>query len=549
MADLVNFKQMLMAEAEQNGLPNLVLSQNTDLGQIASRIVGVDNRAEGESAAALAGRYVDEFTAALSEEANADILKLYEEVVAVFADKFNKVFGEIAAVKGHAAELAGEMERVKNDILARDPFVAAHTGLSTLNTDFPVRDWSVIGVVGSKPYIIGRVNGSVAADGAEVPEAFSAHHFNLAIDNLKSAERLQDVQFTPETRVNILETIKNACGEAAPADVEAGFDMLTIGARFNAYINALASKDMDPANIYKTIVAFTAAIENVYTVIGVIQSEMVDLGNSNRAIMDANIEKAKVICELMAYYIAMHRESTYAEALLLPDGALNKDTMDKFTQAGGTPIMVAHYIRAMFKDKLEAIPVRGVPVDSIINSATALADRVKRDIANAEGRISLATNKARVTAFKHVAGKYIINEVEQKFADKDPVAKTAIVEKITMAVCPAIVQAITMYEISFMDACLSLIMESGDPRSFAYAMFKKLGAAYVNRADLGGDIDQSAIDVVESKVIADFLSEFVVTRLCAYEDCRDMTVSAPVVPAEQPAEQTPADATPSQEGE
>ena len=118
-----------------------------------------------------------------------------------------------------------------------------------------------------------------------------------------------------------------------------------------------------------------------------------------------------------------------------------------------------------------------------------------------------------------------------------------------MAVCPAIVQAITMYEISFMDACLSLIMESGDPRSFAYAMFKKLGAAYVNRADLGGDIDQSAIDVVESKVIADFLSEFVVTRLCAYEDCRDMTVSAPVVPAEQPAEQTPADATPSQEGE
>ena len=111
MADLINFKQALMAEAEKTQeLPPVVMSESTDLGQMVSRITGVDNRGEGESAAALVGRYVDEFTRALNEEANADVLKIYQEVVDVIADKIIHVFGEISAAKTHAEEKAGEME-------------------------------------------------------------------------------------------------------------------------------------------------------------------------------------------------------------------------------------------------------------------------------------------------------------------------------------------------------------------------------------------------------------------------------------------------------
>lgn len=547
MADLINFKQALMAEAEKTQeLPPVVMSESTDLGQMVSRITGVDNRGEGESAAALVGRYVDEFTRALNEEANADVLKIYQEVVDVIADKIIHVFGEISAAKTHAEEKAGEMEKIKNDILARDPYVAAHIKAPELNIDFPMFDWSAISVVGSKAYIIGRVNGSVTVDEQEVPESFSMHHFNLAVEEMKKMEGIKDVEFTPETSEIIINTIAENC-TMPKEDIVVGFEYLKKATAFNQVINLLAEKDLDPSKIFSNILYFSGTIEKVSCVITAITSDIVDLGAANRKLIDDNISVARVYLELMAYYIAMHRETSYADALLLPNGALNKDTYDAFVAEGGKNIMIAHYIRAMFKDDLSAIPVRGVPASSIIKSATALEERVKRDIANVEQRIQIATNQARIAAFKHIAGQYINSAIAQLIPDADDVQKAAAANKVFVAVAPAIVHAINMYDISFMDAALSLIMEVSYPNTFVFAMFKKLGAAYVNRVDLGGNVDQAAIDIAETGVIADIVSEFVVKKLYCYEECKDMTPKAPVVPQQPAPAPAPAEGEPSEQ--
>lgn len=548
MADLVNFKQGLMVYAEQhNSLPNIVLSQATDLGQAANGVIGVDNRSEGESAAALVGRYVDEFAAAFTDESNSEMVSIFNEVVEVCSDKLIHVFTKIAGVKEHATSLSGEMEKTVQQMLARDPFVSAHAGVSTINVDFPIHEWCAVGAVGSNAYIIGKVNGSVTVESAEVPETFSMHHFKLACDNLKDAEPIKDIEFSEESKTAFVNAIHEATSDVSINVIKEGVDCLTISKQLNVVVNALASKDIDPSKIYTTIQFFSNMINCLVIVTDVIQSGTVEVSNSSKDALDENIEKARMMCVLMAYYIAMHRETSYKDAILLPDGSLNKDNLDAFYQGGGNNQMVAHYIRAMFKDDLNSIPVRGVPADSIVKSATALEERVKKDIANVEGRIAVATTQARVAAFKHISSVYLKEELKQRFGDKDDVTLGAIYRKVEAHVFPAICNAITMYNITFLDATLSMIMESSYVGTFAYAVFKKLGAAYINRANIGGTIDQAAIDIVEIGVITDIVSEFVISKLCCYEECKDMTVTAPVVPETTQDQSSTAGAEPAQE--
>lgn len=553
MADLVNFKQNLMVFAEAHaGLPCVVLNQNSDFSQELDRLIGVDNKGEDESVTALVGRYVDEFAGALGDPANEAVVAKFNEIVDCFYEKINCVFKEIFGIKNHAAELAQDMEKLANDMLARDPFVSVHTGKSTLNIDFPVFGWDAIATVGSAIYLTNKVNGSVTVEEGEVPETFSLHHFRLACDNLKDAQGVEPITISLEATTAAIDQIKEALPTIPVDSITQVWKQLTTAGATNFIVAALANKDVDPSVIFKNIVEFSNFIETSIPVMDAISTGVVDLGNETMDKLSGNMQKLRWIAEMCGYYIAMHREFSYKGAILLPNGALNKDEVEAYNAAGGTPLMIAHYIRAMFKDDLNAIPVRGVPSNSIITSASALEERVKRDMNNIESRISLATTQARVHAFKHIGCIYIAEEVKKQNPEVDEVTLGSMANCKGKDVVKRIAGNINMYNISFLDAALSLIIEGSFEDTFLECVYKKLGAAYLNRANVGGDIEQGDIDIVESGVIADLVSGFIAHKMLATDECKDMTVKAPVVPPvaeaatpEQPV--APKEGEPSQE--
>ena len=175
--------------------------------------------------------------------------------------------------------------------------------------------------------------------------------------------------------------------------------------------------------------------------------------------------------------------------------------------------MLAEFIRFMYADDASKIPVAGIKIKPIIDGAAAVSERVKKDIANVEGRVAIAMNLARSTAFKIVIRDYFTKQFTRKNEGADLNAVSAhVADAMTKCAMP-IVDAIQQYHVNFVDASMNAIVNSEYKGSFTEHLFKELGAAYISATEQNGNITAQDLRQVDVSVIAKLICKFVVDNL------------------------------------
>lgn len=516
-SNLCTFKQLLAAHVGSGKpLPNVILADGNELGQAFSRLVMTDQPKEGETPGDTAARYLDEICASLGMEENQEACKAFEETVGVFTTKIKNAWDTVSAIRDTGRELAGEMERICSDQVSKNEFVSKHLNYNQLKTDFPVFSWDGTKIFGSITDVIKTVNSLATADKENVSEEINADKFNIITLDMSKFDQIEDVNVSEESRQAAIDSISALGLGVTAGDIENVVDAVTGINKNCPVVQALSSlKDVANAQIhlFSNIKLFDSAITSFVPVLDVIISEQVDPIPASKEIVIANAKRILTVLQIAAYYEYMQRTTAFRESILLQGGLVNEDQFAQFKEAGGTVTMLAEFIRFMYADDASKIPVAGIKIKPIIDGAAAVSERVKKDIANVEGRVAIAMNLARSIAFKIVIRDYFTKQFTRKNEGADPNAVSAYVADAMAKCAMPIVDAIQQYHVNFVDASMNAIVNSEYKGSFTEHLFKELGAAYISATEQNGNITAQDLRQVDVSVIAKLICKFVVDNL------------------------------------
>lgn len=538
MANLVNFRTYMANIADQNGLPPVCLCDSTDLSMALSKLITVDNRGADETNGQVTQRYIDEICASLCKPENKEIADKLNAVVACFKDKLATSIKSVKDIKENAKQLAADMEKVAQDYLAADPFVSKHLKLTTLSTDYPEWKWEGPLMIGSPSIIANTVNAKFAASEDSVSDAFDYKNLTNSILYIRKEHPIKAVD---EMDAATIDEFVNSISEVLPdMSVETIKEVVEVllGVKL---INSIYSQlegiaHLDPALIFKTVQEFDGYIQKFYPVADAVASGTVAVPETSKDVLVSNATSLKVLCVHFAYFELMERNTVMRQSILLQGGLINSDEKSAYEEAGGTQQMIAHYIRFMYNDDVSKIPVRGVPSKVIIESAAHNEKVVTESMTNIANRIAVVTTKAHVFAFKHVATQYLNHLIERTAGEETNKVDNAITfTRLSDIALTPVANSILQYDIGFVDACMTLIINAEFRDTFVEKLANELGAKYLATVNAAGGDEVNDLDfkVAEMDVIARMVSGFVAEHLVGVCECKDMTVKTPVVPAQE----------------
>ena len=172
----------------------------------------------------------------------------------------------------------------------------------------------------------------------------------------------------------------------------------------------------------------------------------------------------------------------------------------------------------------------------IIESAAHNEKVVTESMTNIANRIAVVTTKAHVFAFKQVATQYLNHLIERKIGEGANTVDNAIMfTRLSDAALTPVAKSILQYDIGFVDACMTLIINAEFRDTFVEKLANELGAKYLATVNAAGGDEVKDLDfkVAEMDVIARMVSGFVVEHLVGVCECKDMTVKSPIVPAQE----------------
>lgn len=538
MANLVNFRTYMANIADQNGLPPVCLCDSTDLSMALSKLITVDNRGADETNGQVTQRYIDEICASLCKPENKEIADKLNAVVACFKDKLATSIKSVKDIKENAKQLAADMEKVAQDYLAADPFVSKHLKLTTLSTDYPEWKWEGPLMIGSPSIIANTVNAKFAASEESVSDAFDYKNLTNSILYIRKEHPIKAVD---EMDAATIDEFVNSISEVLPdMSVETIKEVVEVllGTKLinSIYIQLEGIAHLDPALIFKTVQEFDGYIQKFYPVADAVASGTVAVPETSKDVLVSNATSLKVLCVHFAYFELMERNTVMRQSILLQGGLINSDEKSAYEEAGGTQQMIAHYIRFMYNDDVSKIPVRGVPSKVIIESAAHNEKVVTESMTNIANRIAVVTTKAHVFAFKHVATQYLNHLIERTAGEETNKVDNAITfTRLSDIALTPVANSILQYDIGFVDACMTLIINAEFRDTFVEKLANELGAKYLATVNAAGGDEVNDLDfkVAEMDVIARMVSGFVAEHLVGVCECKDMTVKTPVVPAQE----------------
>ena len=517
-SNFMTFKTLLGKRVQEGGkIPSFVLKNNSDLGQAFDRVVTSEKVLENETPGQTTERYIDEICESLGKEENSKVVSSFNDAVAAFTSKMKNAWDAVTAIKETGNELAAQMEKVVADQLSTNEFVSKHLNYSNLKADFPVFTWDGTKVMGSMQEIIKKVNALMTNEG-EPSEELNMSLFNIIISDMSKYGSVTPLEnYSEDARKAAIDALMQICQNIPAETVAIAVDAMT-GVDTNCPVHKALGEIRNLAfaqsHLFENVKLFDNAITSFFPIYDlIITGQVVPIPSAKETIVE-NAKSLVKVLEIAAYYEYAQRTGVLREAFLLQGGMVNADTEEEFKKAGGTTKMIGEFIRYMYNDDMDKIPVTGIKSEPIVSSAASVSEKVSKDIANVSSRITLAKNMARTSAYRIVMRDYISKTIKREDENIDGGQLSTQIEQKMKAIIMPIVEDIRQYGVNFIDAAMNGIVGVQHPGSFVEHLFKELGAAYISATDNTDTVtaaDLRQVDVrVMSKLIATFLADTLV---------------------------------------
>lgn len=506
------FKLLMMEYVKANKIPAIKFAENSSLKDAFRSICGngTDCSPAITDEAAL-GAYIDQIAASQNNELTKGMaFAELDKLIDICANKINDSMAILRSLKDEVTIVAGDINNKLNDSLARDPVMSAYMQKTTLQTEYSVVSWQDILLLSPERVIVRAIN---QLTGQQDVDSCNRNTLLLAIQRLPFVNKsvstgvYADLALSPENRKKMIDTIQatfcqpGITSAVLVEDVAIAVDIITNAGKARRFMDSVVknvSGQMPSIDCCIVLLKYIRILQPICNALRQGTFELDEVGTNS---MLANIKAVQQYLEVAAYYLIIHRYSSFRDGLVLSNLMLNPDNYEDFKSKGGDTIMIAHHLAARYKNV--KLPIPGVTGDSILTTASAIKAAVDRDMVTAGQRATIAKNDATLGAMKHVLTEYII-----KFKAAHP----GMLITVDADVISYLANQTVIKGISIEDTVYDMLINLSYAGSFVQTIYQRLGSAYFKGLAATATISEHDARMIEGNVFIDLITTFLIDR-------------------------------------
>ena len=289
-----------------------------------------------------------------------------------------------------------EVEALRESVDARmaqlmdqENLTATVTPNTEINTDYTIMDWDSI--INSQ--------GGVAVLTSAISEYLNGYTPTAGMNDLtvllnSSLLVIKDLAIDPDTAADIQSRVSQRLSPTTDVQVVRDImELVTSPYAFDRLVASHLRAALTTTDYASLLIKLMSVIVDFYPVVEVFKSTPLNVSDELLDDIQNNIEVLKKFTTICAYLILVMRNH-YSGALVIDAKMLNGDTVEEFTNAGGTFEDISKYLQAFYFSGKKNIPIpfRGIAGADIIE---------KKETANAEYTQMAQTHLLQASSIRH----------------------------------------------------------------------------------------------------------------------------------------------------
>lgn len=492
-------KDLISEYVEGNKLPVIGFKLNSSMHDIAQSFYST---AIGNNSSAMTALEsfdsVEEFS--FGKDAKAEL----DTIAAKMADKINGALGEIRAISAMSDAVVKEADDLFKSMSAADPVMAKYLSLENRDVKLVEMDWSALNSYGAESSIVMQVNSQIGMKDAHMVDIDRINVFvnQLPYISAQSQHKYATIadakEYTEFTNSLKSEEGKELC-KILVSERAAKVFMSAIVQYLRPVKGTVYNASLDLTKKYLSYLAAFADIRDTVT------EELTGFGEKEYEQFQENMTQIEAYLDVVAYLAIAQRRTIYQDMFILPNGSINMDLKAAFDETGLTSVNVNNFIQ-YYTQILGHVPTGGVTIEQLKNESENIDKHVTEQIASAKFNAETKIRQFRGNALSAILNDKVVDARSKNIRGFNE-------NHVRAQMKNEIEQVIVGAKTDF-DAVNDFLMGLYHPFQMSERLYRDFKQAYKSALPDFGQITNTDVKMIESKVIARHVAEFCKKAFC-----------------------------------
>ena len=497
MSVLSNKSKSLIEEyANKNQLPEIGFKLSSSMHDISQSFLSamIDNE----------GAALESFDGMESTSIGKDAISELDLVADKMAAKINSALGEIRAVTEESRTLIQNADELFKKIASKDPVMNKFLNMENEKIEFKFHNWDALLSYCNESSLVFQVNSAYSMNNANtinldsIPYHVNQLPFVAAADDSKYTTLAESKDFN-----SWLETIQ------ANKAVEMG-KILTDEKEGKRFLGSIIHV-LNPVrgNVQNASLDVVGSFFEYFEAFGKIRDglteEISGFGTKEYERLQDNMMYVQSYLDILAYLAIGQRRVLYQDAYILPNGELNPDNHDARMEANLSDTSVNNSIK-YYEEILGHVPSGGVSVERLKQEAENIDKHVTDQLASARFDAESRTKHYRADAMRSFLQVKIAEARQKNIRGWNE-------NQINGLLKQGLDQFIVGQKTDI-DMVTDFLMGLYYPYQMSERLYKAFKQAYLKALPDYGQITNTDLKMIETKVIAKTVAEFAKQAFC-----------------------------------
>lgn len=489
-------KELIREYAAKNQLPEIGFKLNSSMHDISQSFFSALIDSEGAA--------LESFDGMQETAIGKDAIMELDMVAEKMANKINSALGEIRAVTEESRALLMDADALFKKVAAKDPVMNKFLNMENENIEFKFHNWDALLSYCNESSLVFQVNSGYSLKNSDTINLDSiAFHVN----------QLPFIAAGDTSKYNTLAESKefNAWLDTVQADKAQEMGQILTnerdGKRFLGSIVHVLNPIM--GSVHNASLDVVGSFFGYFEAFGKIRDglteELSGFGSKEYEQLQDNMMHVQKYLDLLAYLTIGQRRTIYQDAYILPNGKLNPDNHEARMEAGISDVSVNNNIK-YYEEILGHVPSGGVSVERLKQEAENIDKHVTEQLASAKFDSESRMKRYRADAIRSFLQTKIVEARQKNIRGWNETQINALLK-----------QGIDQFVVgqkTDIDMVTDFLMGLYHPYQMSERLYKAFKSAYLKALPDYGQITNTDLKMIESKVIAKTVAEFAKKAFC-----------------------------------
>ena len=508
MNTLNTITTLLSEHARKNGLPEVTFTENDGLRVLSNHLVSVCSSDTLDNTNAGVHDALIEFAKLEQDPDYRDIFAKFQEVADAFNTRFKKSYEELSSIKETVSKLVSSSEEWAKSRISEDPVLASLESDQSTTTKLKPIQWGYLNGI-NEDQLERKLLNSLGLE--SIPANDERYFHGLLISHLpcgpaSNIKEFSPIEITKGKMRSMVDSLASRIPNYTKQQVQAIFARILHLDKYDCSKAAYSINHMITGESASKINYILKLVNSYNTVMSQISEETLDLAKSTMSAVMERVNAMQSFIDVTAYLCTYYRNNIWKDAVVVPGMLVNTDNWAEFCQAdkqiikSNPTLAIIQYKNKVYEDR--DVPVYGISSQTIIDRCDNIA-KESYEIASAN---TLRCNQKKKEIYRDTfittAGRWLRSQenFSTEYNNSNP-------ERF----------AASIYDSNRDDAVenmyYSVILNSCYVNTLTSTIHKRLRDEYKKAMSTANTLTERDITNLDTKVLADLMSEYLVENL------------------------------------